>query len=309
MNEKKATFKVSVVIPTYNCPLLLEESIKSLCNQSIPKEDFEVIISDDGSTCDNQSIIDKYNNKLNLQYTWQEDLGFRAGAARNRGVSLSTGKYIIFIDSGVLLEESALKYHIESHEKSDNKVIIGYVYGYMSEHLEKSWGINPNLSETSPTLPEQQVSKLIDIMRMNLILDVREGRYLRYGDDINSWPVPFDIFWTCHVSMEKSLFEKVKGFDESFNKWGGEDFELGIRLHKSPVYWELNRDCKSIHLSHDHEIENTSKINFRIKETLSEMINRHPIPEVQYYINSDNQGLIDVNGYAIKQSLAIKEET
>lgn len=53
-------YKISVVIPTYNRQELLKKTIISLVNQSLSKEEFEVIICDDGSKDKPISLIEKF---------------------------------------------------------------------------------------------------------------------------------------------------------------------------------------------------------------------------------------------------------
>lgn len=61
-------------------------------------KDFEVIISDDGSTDDTQKVVDKYNSKLNIKYLRSENWGGPA-RPRNIGIKESKGEWICFLDS------------------------------------------------------------------------------------------------------------------------------------------------------------------------------------------------------------------
>ena len=64
MNE----YKVSVIIPTYNRSALLQNTLNSLCNQTLSLNEFEVIVVDDGSNDLTYNVIKKYQNNLNLKW-------------------------------------------------------------------------------------------------------------------------------------------------------------------------------------------------------------------------------------------------
>jgi len=67
--------KVSVIIPTYNRADLLSLTLSSLCEQKFNADEYEVIISDDGSTDHTKVTVDKFKERLNLHYLFQEDHG------------------------------------------------------------------------------------------------------------------------------------------------------------------------------------------------------------------------------------------
>ena len=98
---------LSVIIPFYNRGDTIEETIRSLKNQTFTN--FEVILVDDGST-DPASIqkakeIDK--SKALSSVIYQKNQG--VAAARNNGINASAGKYIVCLDSDDLLEPTYIE--------------------------------------------------------------------------------------------------------------------------------------------------------------------------------------------------------
>lgn len=83
----------SVIIPTYNRSDLLEQTLKSVWQQTF--RDFEVIVVDDGSTDSTNHVLDRFSDRLIS--VRQENLG--PSAARNTGVRLARGEYLAFLDS------------------------------------------------------------------------------------------------------------------------------------------------------------------------------------------------------------------
>jgi glycosyltransferase involved in cell wall biosynthesis len=91
--ECKANLSISVVIPTYNRAHLIQRALKSVLNQS--KLPAEIIVVDDGSTDDTQSLVESYDDIV--RYVYQDNAG--ASAARNNGVYLANSEWVAFLDS------------------------------------------------------------------------------------------------------------------------------------------------------------------------------------------------------------------
>lgn len=87
---------ISVIVPIYNVERYLEECLDSLLHQTKPF--YEIILVNDGSTDKSLEICERYCEKAdNLRLYSQENRG--QGAARNAGMKLAGGEYIIFVDS------------------------------------------------------------------------------------------------------------------------------------------------------------------------------------------------------------------
>jgi glycosyltransferase involved in cell wall biosynthesis len=84
----------SVIIPTFNRRHLFEIALKSVRNQTY--KDFEVIVVDDGSTDQTNEVIKNFAD-ARIKYLYQENHG--VSHARNRGINISRGKFIAFLDS------------------------------------------------------------------------------------------------------------------------------------------------------------------------------------------------------------------
>lgn len=87
--------KFSVIIPFLNSATTLERCLQSVVEQK--HENVEVILIDNGSTDNSLEIINNFKDKLNIKYCLSKRGGI--GKSRNVGVRLSTGEYILFLDS------------------------------------------------------------------------------------------------------------------------------------------------------------------------------------------------------------------
>ena len=101
--EKKL---ISIILPVYNVDKYLKKSIESIVNQTY--SNFEILIINDGSTDNSEEICKEYICKdERIKYFYQENRG--VSAARNYGIDMSEGEFIIFIDSDDYLEPDMLE--------------------------------------------------------------------------------------------------------------------------------------------------------------------------------------------------------
>lgn len=99
--------KISVVIPIYNSSEYLRECLDSIVNQTL--QDFEVICVNDGSTDASLDILKEYEARdSRFVVVSQKNQG--QSVARNNGMQMAQGEYILFVDSDDLLELNAMEY-------------------------------------------------------------------------------------------------------------------------------------------------------------------------------------------------------
>jgi len=91
--------QLSIIVPVFNRPLEINDLLGSLSDQT--DTDFEVLIVEDGSSDRCEPEVDVFKAKLNVKYIYKENSG--PGQARNMGSELSTGNYLVFLDSDCVL--------------------------------------------------------------------------------------------------------------------------------------------------------------------------------------------------------------
>lgn len=90
---------LSFIIPAYNANSTITRCLDSIYNLSLEDQDFEVIVIDDCSKDDTIQVVEQYAiTHTNITLLRQSE-NHRQGAARNRGVSIAKGEYIVFVDS------------------------------------------------------------------------------------------------------------------------------------------------------------------------------------------------------------------
>jgi len=193
--------KVSVVIPTFNRSRVLSETIDRIERQTVPRDLYEVIVIDNGSTDDTHNLLtEKARKYSNLKSLFQTKSG--AAPTRNAGLRQASGDIVLFIDNDILAELDLVERHLEYHGRHANASIIGSV-------------IAPWDDKTDPFLRYLH----------------HRGIYTPYT--ITSGPIDFSYYHTGNVSTLRSTLLDVGGFNEEFFIYGMEDIELGYRLQKA----------------------------------------------------------------------------
>jgi len=177
---------VSVIIPTYNRAEQLRFCLDRLLEQTY--KNFEVIVCDDGSTDSTELVTKEYNSRLNIKYSNDHNFGGPA-KPRNRGIMMSEGDIIAFLDSDdwwypTKLEES-LKY-IDNYDvvyhnldkytnyKRSNGVVKGRVLeGEVAQNLVVNGGI-PN---SSVVIKKAIVNKVGEISEDKSLIAVEDSDY------------------------------------------------------------------------------------------------------------------------------------
>lgn len=111
---------VSIIIPAYNVENYIFRGIESCINQTY--KNIEIVIIDDGSIDNTQNIIKEYVQKdSRIKYLFQENKG--VSAARNKGLDIAGGNYIIFLDSDDWLETNTVEYLLNKKKEYESYFI------------------------------------------------------------------------------------------------------------------------------------------------------------------------------------------
>jgi GT2 family glycosyltransferase len=137
-------------------------------------------------------------------------------------------------------------------------VVIGYVWGFAD-------GFAGGAQAPASSIACDDVDGTIRrLARDGRYQDKREKLYYqRYGDRLEKLAAPWVVFWTGNASANTALVREVGMFDEAFQSWGGEDTDLGYRLHRAGATYLLCREAASLHYPHTQQEAHTVKANNR----------------------------------------------
>ncbi len=192
--------KVSIVIPTYNRPNKLIETIYALEKQTFSKNNFEIIIVDDGS---NRDFIGKrfdIKKAANIKYIRQKKSG--PASARNLGVKNASGDIICFCDDDCIPGKDWLTKTLQAHYEFPNIPVIG----------GKTYVAQRNFKAI--------VSQFFTNNAMWSISKCGKKRLI--------------FFPTSNVTIKKSVFERDL-FNPNMKYSGGEDLEFFWRLYQHGI--------------------------------------------------------------------------
>lgn len=129
--------KISVIIPTLNRADSLKKTLESVNEQDFPKEWFEVIVIDNGSTDHTESICREYHNKAgNLRYIFDARPGLHIG--RNRGFLESKSDILVYADDDIIAFPTWLSAIYRGFQDKETVLIGGNNYP-LFEEKEPRW--------------------------------------------------------------------------------------------------------------------------------------------------------------------------
>lgn len=99
--------QLSIIVPVYNAEKWLRRCLDSLLKQDLPREDYEIIIVDDGSKDGSPQICDDYSaaHPGTVRVIHQQNRG--VSMARNAGLDAAVGEYVMFVDSDDYVKEDS----------------------------------------------------------------------------------------------------------------------------------------------------------------------------------------------------------
>ncbi len=243
---------ISVIVTSYNRPEHLRKYIVSLERQTIRPD--EVIIADDGS---DEECVDAIMHiiedaELDVKFVRQEHKGFRASANRNNGVRASKGEYLFFFDCDLVLFPDVIELHLK--------------YAYPKRWLS---GLALRLdSRLSCELDVQTICSQGGLEKIwERACESEKKSLMRAARQFDR-----RLFWarifpsekrlsrlrlaSGHLSLYRSDFEKVNGFDENYVGWGREDQDLGLRLMLAGITGrQIITKARAFHLYHSKEYQ------------------------------------------------------
>ena len=125
MCKSSKSKKISVIIPVFNDPLGLKDTLNSLVEQNFPKDLFEIIVADNGSTDDTFSVIESFIERYPklVKVVREKDIQ-SSYAARNKGIKEARGLIMTFIDADMTVGRDWLEKVVESLQKNQPDCLV-----------------------------------------------------------------------------------------------------------------------------------------------------------------------------------------
>ncbi|TQR96791.1 glycosyltransferase [Paenibacillus ottowii] len=260
--------RYSVIIPTYNRAQQLLLTLTSFETQTYPKQLFEVIVADDGSTDGTKEMVEGFKASYPLTYVSHPEQRGRS-AVRNLGMRRAKGMYIIFCDADFLVLPHFIKTVSRYHRKYPKSVLSGVPHSWddafthyhpdfsveEKEHcrsiLTQSGLWNPGFetaNEITPIItPEDvlhQTGALSKVVSPTRVPPSTQKQFA--STDVAPWM----LLVTRCVVIRRSHLIRVGGFNERFVLYGLEDWDLGYRLHRLKIPFYCIKEVVGYHQEH-----------------------------------------------------------
>jgi len=244
---------ISVVLTTYNRSDALAVVLKALQRQT--DTDFEVVIADDGSQPAHRARIREVGQGCSfaLAHVWHPDVGFTVARARNLGVAQSRGSYLILLDGDCVPDIDFVAQH--------------------RRLMQSGFLVNGSRCLLSQRFTQYVLDGAVDVVGMTWAYWLQQWRK-GYASKITpllrapDWGVRIesDFRWygirSCNMGLWRADFERVNGFDSSFQGWGHEDADLVLRMFHAGIRRKNGFFATEVfHLWHDEASRNRASAN------------------------------------------------
>lgn len=270
--------KVSVIIPTWNRALYLENTLAGFLNQT--NRDFELIIIDDGSTDDTFEKVKKYESRLNIRYYFQEHKGL--ASARNKGIDESEGRYIINIDSDRIPSREFIDEHLKTLGAYPKCISIGSKHSLLSIYYNilmvnqssiiKICLKNPEIIQRFQDServfePERLVDDFENTIKTFYLFEQSDNRNrIRniYTDYLDGFSFGWVLATGGNIAFDRDNSSGIL-FDENFKGWGVEDTDFSYQFFLKGCSFIFSKNAINYHQEHPRSPSEQQELKRNIK--------------------------------------------
>lgn len=288
--------KLSIIIPYYNGEKWVAKCLDSLLHQDLAKDEYEIIVVDDGSTGDIRILKEYVQSHTNIQYIWQENKGI--SGARNKGLTVAKGELVFFCDCDDFIAENALG-QLYNIAKTNDTDVLFFNYKVIKEGVQPQ----PQLNFEQVTIYDPGIKILLNppyqttstvwsyIIKRNYI----ERRHLLFNEEIKTGEdyyyyreMMLDVGKVCKVEAEVYYYVM---HSSSVMHTKGKGLKKRYRSYENGLYKNL---C---HLREfRNHLTSTYKVPIQVSKDLEISINNSMfgilIFYFRYYSFKDNIAII-----------------
>lgn len=179
---------VSIIIPVHNSEKYLKNCINSILNQTY--KNIEIIVIENGSTDTSLEILKSYKNKINLIKLKSSGLS----KARNKGLDVSTGTYIAFVDSDDFIEPNMIEELVKNIEENKSDLSICNI-NEIHENTKKTIKRNeyPNKIIENKTINKNFIKFNYAVWNKLYKRELIEKNNIRFPNDIKYEDISFSL--------------------------------------------------------------------------------------------------------------------
>jgi len=232
--------KLSIIVPVYNVEQYIRPCVESIFKQGLDDDDFEVIIVNDGSTDRSMEMIaDLISQHNNITVINQENKSL--SVARNNGIAIAKGEYILMPDSDDLLIENSIKPLLEKALGTKVDLVVANFLKMTNEDIESFHGVTQSYPDFHEKSGEQLFLEDLNpyecyVWRTLYRREFIVGNHLSFFPDVCYQDVPFthECYLKAKNCLRTSWIMNIYRIREgshtySFNKKKAKDYCIVIR--------------------------------------------------------------------------------
>jgi GT2 family glycosyltransferase len=228
---------LTVVFNTRDRPERLRLVLTALRQQREVPGGLRVIVVDDGSTLDLSPALRDHDG-LDVQVIRLPPSGYTA--ARNAGLRAADGDVILCLDDDVIFGPDLVATHLRAHFQNPSAVVVGDRYNTFRSDLDSA--------ESRALIESALAGDWTPLGRWSR-RDYYAAQTLKLFDTHpNALPAPWLCFVSRNVSFRQADGRAVGWYDEDFRRWGVDDIEMGLRLHRAGVRYHYRPQARVYHL-------------------------------------------------------------
>lgn len=152
---------VSIIMPAYNAENTILRALESITSQTF-RDEIEVIVINDGSKDGTEVVVNNFYNQNALNWKLISQVNSGEAQARNAGLDICTGKYILFLDADDSLHSDALELLVRAAEKNQCDLVFSSYRKVFSEKKHRDYKFKRS-SYTADELIKQFFQRRITI--------------------------------------------------------------------------------------------------------------------------------------------------
>jgi glucosyl-dolichyl phosphate glucuronosyltransferase len=111
--------KISAIVCTFKRPDYLRHALRSLCEQALPRDQYEIIVVDNDAAAEIAGLVKEFDDgQINLRYIAEEKVGL--SHARNAGLKAAAGRYVAYMDDDARAERQWLEALVAAFEQTSH---------------------------------------------------------------------------------------------------------------------------------------------------------------------------------------------
>jgi len=204
--------RFSVIIPTFNRPQDLARCLAAIARLNYPRDEFEVLVVDDGGSVDLETLVDAHRPSIQLKMLRQPNSG--PGIARNKGAAHAAGEFLAFIDDDCAPQEGWLRALDAALTRKPDALVGGSVLNGLPDNVN--------------AVASQHIHEF-------------------FRDHFNRDPDNCRFFPSNNIALAAALYRQIGGFDSEFRRNAAEDRDFCDRWLRSGSRLVLARDAFVVH--------------------------------------------------------------